>query len=193
MPKRKKIFMRLQEYNNKRRQISVDKNKETEINEEFETDEENVEAKEREEKKLKRKKKYKHNKKFLNEFAGASSNGYVNEPTISFLISPMPSNSLAEMDENLILSERIVQLQCDLLRNRKTLTAFEYNRQRAIYKYFIQLNDSNGKMKSSEEAANIVYINPKLYTAKWIHSLIKFFLNYNSFPISNRNKYQKYK
>ncbi|RHZ57257.1 hypothetical protein Glove_391g9 [Diversispora epigaea] len=189
MPKRKKFFMRLQEYNNKRQQISVDKNKETETNEEFETDEKSVEAKEREEKEIEEEEKIQtrllataliwnkleknqrtvkgipkttyyrkfgtsgvlanaakgipkinifwKNKKFLNGFAGGSSNGYVNEPTISSLISPMPSDSLAEMDENSILSERIAQLRCDLLRNGKTLTAFEYNRQRAVYEYFV--------------------------------------------------------
>ncbi|RHZ82962.1 hypothetical protein Glove_102g93 [Diversispora epigaea] len=125
--KKKKKFMRLQKYNNKRQQILVDKNKETETNEKFETNKESVKVKKKEEKEIEKKKNINisicnGNKKFLNGFTDGSSNGYVNKLTISSLISFMPSDSLAEMDKNSILT-------------------FEYNRQYAVYEYFIQLND----------------------------------------------------
>ena len=69
---------------------------------------------------------------------------------------------------------------------------FEYNRQRAVYEYLTWLNNGCGKMKASEEAMQIVYIISKPYTAKWIRSLAKFYLNHQSFPVSCRGKHQKY-
>ncbi len=72
------------------------------------------------------------------------------------------------------------------------LTVFEYNRQRAVYEYLTQLNNSYGKMKASEETMRMVYIISKSYTAKWIRSLAKFYLNHKSFPVSYHGKHQKY-
>ncbi|CAG8687359.1 8415_t:CDS:1, partial [Ambispora gerdemannii] len=43
---------------------------------------------------------------------------------------------------------------------------FEYNKWRAVYKYFVRLDNGNGKIQISEEAANVVYVSPKSYTAK---------------------------
>ncbi|CAI2191080.1 17949_t:CDS:2 [Funneliformis geosporum] len=71
--------------------------------------------------------------------------------------------------ENLMLCERIVQLQDDLIKNGKMLMAFEYNRQHAVYEYLIQINDDNEKMKAT-----------------------KFYLNHQSFPVSYRGKHHKY-
>ena len=47
-------------------------------------------------------------------------------------------------------------------------------------------------MKASEEAMRMVYIISKPYTAKWIRSLAKFYLNHKSFSVSYRGKHQKY-
>src|SRR6266498_2053016 len=119
-------------------------------------------------------------------------------PSPSSFSSPLPSpfptlpRSLSKKDESLMLCERIVQLRNDLLNNGKMLTVFEYNRQRAVYEYLTWLNNGYGKMKASKEATQIVYIISKPYTAKWIRSLAKFYLNHKSFPVSYRDKHQKY-
>ncbi len=47
-------------------------------------------------------------------------------------------------------------------------------------------------MKVSEEATRMVYIISKPYTAKWIRSLAKFYLNHKSFSVSYCGKHQKY-
>src|SRR6266540_123016 len=119
-------------------------------------------------------------------------------PSPSSFLSPSPSpfptlpGSLSKKDESLMLCERIAQLRNDLLNNRKMLTVFEYNRQRAVYEYLTRLNNGYGKMKASEEATRIVYIISKPYTAKWIRSLAKFYLNHKSFSVSYHGKHQKY-
>ncbi|RHZ79658.1 hypothetical protein Glove_142g51 [Diversispora epigaea] len=70
------------------------------------------------------------NKKTLNKFtnwsAGCFSNG--SELVKNSFVAPMLSESLKETDENLVLCERIEQLQDNLLKNEKTLSAFEYNK-----------------------------------------------------------------
>src|SRR6266487_2621305 len=48
-------------------------------------------------------------------------------------------------------------------------------------------------MKASQEAADIVYIAPTSCTAKKIHFLAKFYLQYKSFLLSNHGQHQKYK
>jgi len=72
------------------------------------------------------------------------------------------------------------------------LTVFKYNRQHAVYEYLTRLNNGYRKMKASEEATRMVYIISKPYTAKWIRSLAKFYLNHKSFSVSYCGKHQKY-
>ena len=112
--------------------------------------------------------------------------------SFSSLVLPALPGSLSKTNENSILCERIAQLRDDLIKNGKMLTVFEYNRQRAVYEYLIRVNDGNGKMKASEEVTQMVYIISKPYTAKWIRSMAKFYLNHQSFPVSCRGKHQKY-
>ncbi|CAG8691991.1 3918_t:CDS:1, partial [Ambispora gerdemannii] len=69
---------------------------------------------------------------------------------------------------SVVLCEKINQLQEDLLKNAQIFIVFKYNKWRAVYEYFVQLDNGDGKMQASEEAANVVYVSPKPYTAKWI-------------------------
>ncbi|RHZ47546.1 hypothetical protein Glove_578g40 [Diversispora epigaea] len=204
MPRKKRKNIKLQEYN-KRRRLSINEKEDTA------TDKENVEANEREEEENEEKirtcllataliwnESEKNNKRMIKGIpkttyyrksadlsAGGSSSGFVNESTGSSLVSPTLPGSLDETNKDSTLCERIIQLQNVLLKNEKTLTAFEYNRQRAVYEYLIRLNNGNRKIKFSEEAAHMVYIVSKPYTAKWIRSLAKFYLDYKSFPVSH--------
>ncbi|CAG8749114.1 12775_t:CDS:2, partial [Acaulospora morrowiae] len=66
-------------------------------------------------------------------------------------VSSMPLVYSEKLDNNM-LCKKIAQLQETLLKNRQIFTAIEYNERRAVYKYFIQLNDGNNKLKANEEA-----------------------------------------
>jgi hypothetical protein len=122
----------------------------------------------------------------ISEVSGGSASSLVSSS------GPMRvSNSSVQADKNdietasiIALHNKITQLREDLLKNVQVFTAFEYNERRAVYEYFIRIDDGNGKMKASEEAAHMVYISPRPYTAKRIRSLAKHYLEYNSFPIS---------
>ncbi|CAG8756618.1 6245_t:CDS:2, partial [Cetraspora pellucida] len=70
------------------------------------------------------------------------------------------------------LGDVIAQLQKDLLKNKKAFTAFEYNKRRAVYEYFIRLYDSHEKLKASKIAVGIVYINSGPYKSKRICFLV---------------------
>lgn len=112
----------------------------------------------------------------LSEFVGGSSANLDKKETMS-----------------VVLSEKINQLREDLLKNAQIFTAFEYNKRRTVYEYFVRLDNGVGKMQASEEAANVVYISPKPYTAKWIRALAKYYLFYESFPLSQCGRHQKHK
>ncbi|RIB05318.1 hypothetical protein C2G38_2219929 [Gigaspora rosea] len=91
------------------------------------------------------------------------------------------------------LGDVIAQLQEDLIKNEKTLNAFEYNERRAVYTYFTRLYDGHGKLKASENAARIVYINPNPYKYKRIRFLGNFYLRHESFLFSYHGRHQKCK
>ncbi|CAG8657828.1 5709_t:CDS:1, partial [Ambispora gerdemannii] len=59
------------------------------------------------------------------------------------------------------LDDEIIQLREDLLKNGRVLTALEYNERRAVYEYLMRLDNDHGKMKASQETANMVYISPR--------------------------------
>jgi len=126
--------------------------------------------------------------------SGSSASSATSTHTFSTSTS-FESSALSVADKDgmeAILCERVAQLRNELLENGQIFTAFEYNRRRAVYEYLIRLND-NGKMKASQKAANMVYIAPMSCTAKKIHFLAKFYLQNESFPLSNRGQHQKYK
>ncbi|CAG8680174.1 1811_t:CDS:1, partial [Ambispora gerdemannii] len=112
----------------------------------------------------------------LSEFAGGFSANLDKEETMS-----------------IVLCEKINQLREDLLKNAQIFTAFEYNKRWTVYEYFVRLDNGDGKMQASEEAANVVYVSPKSYTAKWIRALAKSYLYNESFPLSRCDRHQKHK
>lgn len=91
------------------------------------------------------------------------------------------------------LDGEITQLREDLLKNGRVLTALEYNERRAVYEYLMRLDNGHGKIKASQEAANMVYISPRPHRSKRIRSVANFYLNHKSFPLSHRGQHQKYK
>lgn len=91
------------------------------------------------------------------------------------------------------LGDIIAQLQENLLKNEKTFSAFEYNERRAVYEYFVRLYDGYGKLKASEAAVRVVYVNPNPYKYKRVRFLGNFFLRHESFPLSHRGRHQKCK
>jgi hypothetical protein len=103
---------------------------------------------------------------------------------------------LDDMDEEeqnqLDISERIENLRTELKEQQKILTAAEYNKKRAIYKYLKRLGENEkGKMKVSKEVAQLIFIDCVLYRARSIQYWTNFWLRYNHLPISCQGKHQK--
>ncbi|CAG8762868.1 2910_t:CDS:2, partial [Rhizophagus irregularis] len=68
---------------------------------------------------------------------------------------------------------------------QKILTAAEYNRKRAIYEYLKRLGENGkGKMKTSKEAAQLIFIDCAPYRARSIQYWANFWLQHNRLPVS---------
>ncbi|CAB4481750.1 unnamed protein product [Rhizophagus irregularis] len=78
-----------------------------------------------------------------------------------------------------------IQTNCPTAPYQKILTAAEYNRKRAIYEYLKRLGENGkGKMKTSKEAAQLIFIDCAPYRARSIQYWANFWLQHNRLPVS---------
>src|SRR5947209_7609865 len=90
------------------------------------------------------------------------------------------------------IQEKLEILKEELCAQEKNLSVVEYNKKRAIFEYLNHL-DSNGKgkIKASETASQLVYIDALPYRARAIRNWATYWLEHNHLPFSHQGKHQK--
>jgi len=97
-----------------------------------------------------------------------------------------------ERNQQSDILERLEILKKELCEQQKNLSVVNYNKKRAIFEYLNHL-DSNGKgkIKASETASQLVYIDALPYRARAIRNWATYWLEYDRLPFSYQGKHQK--
>ena len=90
------------------------------------------------------------------------------------------------------MSEKIEFLKNELINSKDNMSFSEYNKKRAIFEYLKRLNNGKGKINSSLEAAQIVFINPPSGKSRTIRYWASYWLSNKSIPISKQGKHKKF-
>jgi hypothetical protein len=89
------------------------------------------------------------------------------------------------------MSEKIEFLKNELINDKGNMVLSEYNKKRAIFEYLKRLNDGKGKINSSLEAAQIVFIDSALGKSRTIRYWASYWLSKKSIPVSEQGKHKK--
>src|SRR5436190_56074 len=116
---------------------------------------------------------------------------YLNKPTPDDLTDVL-DDAENERWNKLVLNKKIKNLKIELQKQQKELTVTEYNKKRAIYEYLRRLDENGrGKLKASNEAAELVYIEHAPFKARSIQYWANYWLQHNCLPVSRQGKHQK--
>jgi hypothetical protein len=102
------------------------------------------------------------------------------------------SSDEADLWDDSVIENSIIELKKNLIDNQNTLSAANYINLRAIYEYLVRLEKGGSqKMKASLAAANAVFLKNGAYRARYIRYLANFWLRHNTLPTSRRGMHQK--
>jgi hypothetical protein len=90
-----------------------------------------------------------------------------------------------------LITARSMELKTHLIEKQSALSAAEYNKLRAVYEYLVRVGKGSGKLKSSSEAAEVVFLGSGISKARSIRYIANYWLRYNTLPSSQRGKHQK--
>jgi hypothetical protein len=97
-----------------------------------------------------------------------------------------------EKDQQFDIQEKLEILRKELCEQKKNVSVVNYNKKRAIFEYLNNL-DSNGKgkIKASEIASQLVYIDALPYRARTIRNWATYWLENNHLPFNHQGRHQK--
>ncbi|RHZ80240.1 hypothetical protein Glove_138g30 [Diversispora epigaea] len=123
-----------------------------------------------------------------------------NNMKITFFTNETANNQIDELQEinsekNELWKPENINEKIDILKNELINCSdinIEYNKKHAIFEYLKHLdNNGKGKLKASKEAVQLIFLESISHKSYLIRKWAKYWLKYNTLPLSLRRKHQK--